>query len=558
MTEKGGDNNNELVKRALLDGSYLSETDFTIAEQTAIKNNQTLMDYVLDEEIVSKPLLGQAIAEIFHTQFVDLERQPTDSDTVHKIPEELAKQYKVVLVSQTPSIVTLASSNPSNSNLPSSISSVFPGKRLRVGYAFQDDIDQAFAHYKKSLDTQFSQTVESQTRVAPELLKSIFDDAIAHFASDIHFEPIEDQVHIRFRIDGVLQEAGKISRNFYENMVNRIKVQSGLRIDEHAAAQDGSMQYEGETENYDFRVSIIPTVAGEKVALRVLKSYIKGLSLNDLGLTDENQELIKKAREKPFGMIVTVGPTGAGKTTTLYAVLKEINKPGINVTTIEDPVEYKMKGINQIQVNNLTDLTFAKGLRSIVRQDPDVILVGEIRDEETAEIAINAALTGHIMLTTFHANDAATAIPRLLDSGVEPFLLASTLEVIISQRLLRKICEHCRYSTKQKMKDANPVEAQVMKKYFKQDEITIYKGKGCAVCNHTGYRGRTAIFEVLPIDGEIQDLILTNPSKREIWTLAKKHGAKTLFEDGILKVRSGITTIEEVTRVAEDMDIKVS
>jgi len=556
--EQGVDNSAELAKKALLNGSYLSQEELSKVEETAKKNDISLIDYLLGEDVISKPLLGQAIAEILNTQFVDLERQPPDPDTVHKIPEEIARQNKVVLVSVGDRTVTVASSNPKNTSLPSQVSEIFPGKRLRVGYAFDDDIYLAFSHYKKSLDTQFSQTVESQTQVAPELLKSIFDDAIAHFASDIHFEPIEDEVHIRFRIDGVLQEAGRISRNYYENMINRVKVQSGLRIDEHAAAQDGSMQYEGEHEKYDLRVSIVPTVAGEKVVLRVLKSYIKGLSLNDLGLTDENQALIEKASKKPFGMILTVGPTGAGKTTTLYAVLKEISKPEINITTIEDPVEYKMKGINQIQVNRITDLTFAKGLRSIVRQDPDVILVGEIRDKETAEIAVNAALTGHILLTTFHANDSATAIPRLLDSGVEPFLLASTLQVIISQRLVRKICEHCRYSTKLNIKDAKPMEAMAMKKYFKQKEITIYKGKGCAVCNHTGYRGRTAIFEVLPIDGDLQDLILKNPSRREIWALAKKQGAKTLFEDGIVKIRSGVTTFSEVTRVAEDVDVKAS
>lgn len=250
-------------------------------------------------------------------------------------------------------------------------------------------------------------------------------------------------------------------------------------------------------------------------------------------------------------MILVAGPTGSGKTTTLYGLLKLVNSPDVNITTIEDPVEYKVLGVNQIQINPQTNLTFAKGLRSIVRQDPDIILVGEIRDNETAEIAVNAALTGHLLYSTFHANDAATAIPRLLDMGIEPFLLASTLEVIVAQRLVRKICDHCKHSVTKSAGDFTTPQLKSSLSYFEGKSITLYEGKKCEMCGHTGYKGRTAIFEFIQITPEMQNLILRSPSTQEIWQLARKEGSKTLFEDGIEKVKAGVTTLEELLRVAE-------
>jgi type II secretory ATPase GspE/PulE/Tfp pilus assembly ATPase PilB-like protein len=299
------------------------------------------------------------------------------------------------------------------------------------------------------------------------------------------------------------------------------------------------------------RISILPTLNGEKVVIRLLSQYVRSFSFNDLGLSQHDQELLMKAINKPFGMILVTGPTGSGKTTSLYALLKLLNSPDVNITTIEDPVEYKMPGINQIQVNSQTNLTFAKGLRSIVRQDPDIILVGEIRDQETAETAVNAALTGHLLLSTFHANDAATAVPRLLDMDIEPFLLSSTLEVLIAQRLVRKICDQCRFSTslsKEEVKKTIPADVQ---KYFTGKHIVLYQGKGCASCGNTGFRGRTAIYEFIEVTPEIQELILQNPSTAQIWKIARKQGSVTLFEDGIEKVKNGITTLEELLRMAE-------
>jgi type IV pilus assembly protein PilB len=322
-----------------------------------------------------------------------------------------------------------------------------------------------------------------------------------------------------------------------------------MRIDEHLSAQDGAMQRTPDKHPVDLRVSLVPTVEGEKVVMRVLGAYVQGFSFADVGLEDAHRETIEHSIAKPFGMILTVGPTGSGKTTTLYALLKLLNKQDVNITTIEDPVEYKMAGTNQIQVREASDMTFAKGLRSIVRQDPDVILVGEIRDQETAEISVNAALTGHLLLSTFHANDAATAMPRLADMGVEPFLLASTLELIIAQRLVRKICSRCRYSLPVSEAAANlHTPGLRINDYFKPED-NVYAGKGCNVCNNSGYQGRMALFEIIEVTPEMEELMLRLPSTREIERLARSQGSKPMFDDGIAKVKNGATTLAEVLRV---------
>ncbi len=282
--------------------------------------------------------------------------------------------------------------------------------------------------------------------------------------------------------------------------------------------------------------------------MRLLSEYVGSFSLGDLGLSSENQKILEESSRRPFGMVAVAGPTGSGKTTSLYGLIKNINRPEVNITTIEDPVEYKISGVNHIQVNKDTGLTFAKGLRSIVRQDPDVILVGEIRDTETAEIAVNSALTGHLLFSTFHANNTSTVIPRLLGMGVEPFILASTMELIVSQRLVRKICDSCRCSYVKNNGAGRKRDGSA--KYFRTKKVALYKGKGCGCCSDTGYMGRTGIFEIIRITPEMRELILTNPSSGQVWKLAKKQGSKSLFDDGIEKVKNGVTTIDELLRVA--------
>ncbi|HLB32344.1 MAG TPA: ATPase, T2SS/T4P/T4SS family [Patescibacteria group bacterium] len=409
----------------------------------------------------------------------------------------------------------------------------------------------------KAIKTNFSAFETSGSTIAPEIIDQLISDALEHRASDVHIEPQPKIVEVRFRIDGVLYEVGKIPKQNYENILNRIKVQAHLRVDEHFSAQDGSLRHELASNTIDIRVSIIPTIEGEKIVLRMLAIYVPNLSLSDLGILENDQQKLLKASKKPFGMILAVGPTGSGKTTTLYALLKNFNIAEINLTTIEDPVEYKIAGANQIQVNLQTNLTFAKGLRSIVRQDPDIILVGEIRDKETAEISVNAALTGHLLFSTFHANDAAASIPRLLDMGIEPFLLASTLEAIAAQRLVRKICEKCKYKKTTTAADIDQILPGASR-FFSAKSFTSYAGKGCPACAGKGYQGRTAIYEIVSITPEIEDLILKNPSSQAISQLARKQGFRSLFEDGMEKVTKGITTPQELLRVASPPEIEHS
>lgn len=539
------------IKQVLLDGNYVTADDITKAE-AAIKNTEgTVVDWLLSSEIINKDLLGQAIAEADKVSYADLNTYKPNQEQVRLLPEDVAKQFHAVVFRKEDDQIIVATDDPTQAELIKKLKTIFKGKKITVSFSFTEDIEESFIHYLKTLETRFNDIIKQQKRIAPEIIEEIIDDAVAYRASDIHLEPQEKDVVVRFRIDGVMQEAGRIPKEYYGNILNRIKVQAQLPIDEHFSAQDGAARQVREKYTVDMRISILPTLNGEKVVIRLLSQYVRSFSFNDLGLSQHDQELLLKTIDKPFGMILVTGPTGSGKTTSLYALLKLLNSPNVNITTIEDPVEYKMPGVNQIQVNSQTNLTFAKGLRSIVRQDPDIILVGEIRDQETAETAVNAALTGHLLLSTFHANDAATAVPRLLDMDIEPFLLSSTLVVLIAQRLVRKICDQCRFSTslsKEDIKKNIPPDAQ---KYFSGKHIVLYQGKGCASCGNTGFRGRTAIYEFIEVTPEIQELILQNPSTAQIWKIARKQGSVTLFEDGIEKVKNGITSLEELLRMAE-------
>jgi type IV pilus assembly protein PilB len=536
------------IKDILLAEHYVSEEDGVKMQKYLDEKSGPLWNFLSAEKIINKDVLGQALAEHFKLEYADLNSFNPVREQVLKIPEEVAKKYTAVLFKEENKSVTVATADPENKSLMLKLKEIFPHHKVFLAYSLPEDIEESFVFYQKALSTRFSEILKNEQRFAPAILEAIISDAVAFRASDIHFEPAEKEVLVRFRLDGTLQEAGRLDKTYFENLLNRIKVQGGLRIDEHASAQDGAIRFElPDQKLVDLRVSILPTLNGEKVVMRLLSEYVRSFQLTEIGLSTENQNTIKEAIAKPFGMILVTGPTGSGKTTTLYTVLKLLNKPDINITTIEDPVEYRVLGVNQIQVNKNTNLTFAQGLRSIVRQDPDIILVGEIRDRETAEIAVNAALTGHLLLSSFHANDAATSIPRLLDMGVEPFLLSSTLNIIVAQRLVRRLCEQCRHSL-------SATEISHLKKYQSLAAdlagATIYTSKGCRACNQTGYKGRIAIFEIIKNTPELQDLILKNPAAKEIWQLAQQQGAQTLFADGLEKVRAGITSLDEVLRVA--------
>jgi type IV pilus assembly protein PilB len=537
------------LKSALLKGKYVTKEDIEKAEKVASEQDTSFANILLNNGTITNDTLGQALAESLGIPYADLNSRPPSKEYVKRIPQGFAKKHRAVLFTETDKSVVIATDNPEGLKGSSILEDSFKGKKIEIAFSLSDDIDKSFVHYREKLSTRFAEILKKKSSAAPEIIEEILKDAESLRTSDIHFEPQEEDIQIRFRIDGLLQEAGRLPKDLYENILNWIKVRSHLRIDEHFSAQDGSMRFESDGSTVDLRISIVPTLDGEKVAIRILAKYIKGFSLAELGLSKQDQILVTKASKKPFGMILVTGPTGSGKTTTLYSILKMLNVPGVNITTVEDPVEYKVKDLNQIQVNEVTGLTFARGLRTIVRQDPDIILVGEIRDNETAEIAINAALTGHLLLSTFHANDAATALPRLLDMGIEPFLLASTLEIVIAQRLVRKICENCRFSKSHTMSELTEKIPKPEKYFGKVKSVTLYEGKGCNACSNTGYSGRSAIFEIIQITPEIQELILENPSSQSVWKLASKQGARSLFDNGMEKVKAGLTSMDEVLRV---------
>ncbi|MDA3802539.1 MAG: GspE/PulE family protein [Patescibacteria group bacterium] len=537
----------------LVAGSYLEESQAEEALKSAKAEKVSLYEYLIESNLLTNDLIGQGIAELYKIPYADLNSIVPSREQVLQIPENLAREKRLVVFKEDENSVTITSDQKDMKESEDMLKSLFPGKEINFAFSLSADIDNILLHYRKALETRFSKIIAQQKRVAPEIIDEILADAVNYKTSDIHFEPQEKEVVIRFRVDGVLQEAGRIPKEYYENIVNRLKIQANLRIDDHFSAQDGAIRFKHRERKIDARMSLVPTLDGETIVLRLLADYMKGFALSDLGLLEENRASLKESASRPFGMILVTGPTGSGKTTTLYAVLKSIYNPQINITTIEDPVEFKIQGTNQIQVNNQTGLTFAKGLRSIVRQDPDIVLVGEIRDKETAEISVNAALTGHLLLSTFHANDAATSIPRLIDMGIEPFLLASTLELVVAQRLVRTVCDSCRHSKRvsiEEIKKSFP-EAD---SFFSQKETTLYEGKGCQSCSGTGYKGRIGVFEFINITSAMRDLILKNPSSQEIWRLARKEGSISLFEDGLKKVKSGKTTLEELIRIAEAPD----
>lgn len=538
------------LQELLLRENYISAEDLARAETFAQEHHVPLTDYLLSEGLLTKELLGQALAESAGLPYADLHAHPPSVQQVHKLAENLAREYRLVLYAEQADRLILTTDNPWREHLLADTQEIFAPKQVELMYALTEDIEAAFLHYQQALTVRFLDIIKQSRHAAPEIITAIFSDALTLRASDIHFEVQGDEVVIRFRIDGILHATGRIPKEQYENILNRIKVQAHLRIDDHFSAQDGAIRFEHDGDSVDMRVAIVPTVTGEKITIRLLAQYVRTVTLDELGLDAADQSQFAIAAAKPFGMILATGPTGSGKTTTLYALLKRLNRTEVNIMTIEDPVEYKVTGLNQIQVNPQTNLTFAKGLRSIVRQDPNIILVGEIRDQETAEIAVNAALTGHLLLSTFHANDAATTIPRLLEMGIEPFLLASTLELVVAQRLLRKICVNCRFSfavTQAELKAILPTAAD----YFRTGSTTLYRGKGCTSCNYSGFQGRTAIFEFITMSPQLRDIVLRQASAQEITARARQQGMRTMFADGVEKVKNGLTTLEELLRVAK-------
>jgi type IV pilus assembly protein PilB len=558
------------LKKILLDSGAVEEAAVEKAAKYADQEKTSLAEIVVNQGLISNEELAKLIADALNLPFVSLSRVLPAQDILSLIPEIVARKKRIIAFKKNEDGLHLAMADPTDIETINFIERK-EGLPVIAYVATNQDIDAALELFGEGLTNLLegtlkkiesgessSETKDGQAEDLPiiGIVKKIVVQAYRNRASDIHIEPREtgDSV-IRFRIDGILHDVTKIPGELHAQVISRVKVMAKLRTDEHQVPQDGKIEFplEGENENIDIRVSIVPVTRGEKAVLRILAERSRQFSLTSIGLSEKNLEKVREAYEKPYGMVLSTGPTGCGKTTTLYAILKLLNKRQVNIMTIEDPVEYDMEGVSQIQVNPKAKLNFATGLRSILRQDPNVILVGEIRDSETADIAVNLALTGHLVLSTLHTNDSATAIPRFIDLGIEPFLISSTVSAIIAQRLVRKVHDNCRVSESMKAGEvAEKIGWEMTEKMFGMAKsnpdalIRFYKGKGCESCQGTGFQGRIGIFEVMMINDEIRQAISQNKDAGFLHDLSKKLGMQTMLEDGLEKVKMGVTTIDEV------------
>lgn len=546
------------LKKVILGRKALDEASLKVVEEFARTTQVPLATALVERGVMADETVGTLVATAYNVPFVSLSKLTIPEDIARIIPDRVSRRKKAVVFGRSPTEIKIAMTDPSDKSLLSFVARK-TSLMAQAYYATAKDIDRVLQLYKKILQKEVDKlilTARGMTDEAPivKIVDELIYEAYQARASDIHIEPdSEGGALIRFRIDGVLQDVAMLPSPLHDRIITRIKVLSNLRTDEHLSAQDGKMRVSLTEEELDIRVSIVPVADGEKAVLRLLSSRSREFSLTDLGMNETDLAKVTKAVGKSFGMVLSTGPTGSGKTTTIYAIMKILNTREKNITSVEDPVEYRIKGANQIQVNPKTNLTFASGLRSILRQDPNIIFVGEIRDAETAGIAVNAALTGHLVLSTLHTNDASTTIPRLIDMKVEPYLVGSTVNVIIAQRLVRKNCEFCRASVEiSKSELTKNLNQEIVEKYFgKEEKIKVYKGKGCKVCNMTGYSGRLGIFEVLLVDKEIRKLILEKTDADIIAQEAIKQGMTAMLDDGLTKVAKGLTTIEEVIRVTK-------
>ena len=543
----------------LVESGSMSQEQLEMALSVQKRTGERLGRVVIQQKYVTEIDLLRLLEKQLGFPLIDLTANPPEKEVIKLVPMTLAERHELVPVRKRGNRLTVAMVDPTN---------FFAIDDLRMlthcdidpVLAAEADILRTIDHaygvdemVKKSVGQMQKEEIDSGSEIetaedAPviNIVNSLITQSIKVAASDIHLEPMEQGLRVRFRIDGVLREMTSFPKHTQGAIVSRIKILSNMDIAERRVPQDGRIQVQEAGRSVDIRVSTLPTIYGEKVVLRILDQKAVILDINSLGYSADNLTKYRKMYHQAYGMILITGPTGSGKTTTLYSTLTELNSPGKNIITVEDPVEYRLDGINQVQVNTKAGLTFANGLRSILRQDPNIIMVGEIRDKETAEIAIRAALTGHLVLSTLHTNDAAGAVTRLVDMGIEPFLVASSVLGTIAQRLVRKICPDCcqTYDLDPDSPGCSLLEAE------SAPCTGLRRGTGCVRCGHTGYRGRIAIQEVLPITSEIRELVVGHVSAKEIASVAMGHGMRSMQQDGISKVVSGLTTIEEVLRVA--------
>ena len=549
--------------------------------EKAEKLNKSIEQYLLDEGLVDETALYAKAATFFGVPTIELKGREIKKEVLNLVPPSIAQTHEIIAFEKSNTDVKLATLDPMDIQIIEFLHRKI-GLEPKVYLTTPSGLKDALHRYHADLETDISitQLSEGQETDAGDLKKaaqelpiinivnSILEHAVYEGASDIHIEPSEKEVTIRYRIDGMLRPVMTLPKTVKDGIVARIKILANLKIDEHMQPQDGRFKIQVQEEKLSFRVSIIPVYDGEKIVMRLLREGQKPLDLDQLGFLPQAKKLLEEAIKKPHGMILVTGPTGSGKTTTLYSVLGLLNKPNVNISTIEDPIEYHVSGINQSQINPKVGFTFAAGLRAFLRQDPNIIMVGEIRDAETAEIAIHAAMTGHLVLSTLHTNDAPTTLPRLMDMGIPPFLIAFTANVIVAQRLVRKVCEHCKKEIKlaknlfddlMKMTDAKKVlelmEAQGIKLNSTEknlENMVFYHGEGCSRCNNSGYKGRMGIYEVMDITPVLMEKINAKANADVLKAEARKNGMVTMFEDGLIKAKQGITTIEEVLRATRE------
>lgn len=560
-----------VIEKALLEKKLITEKALASVKKYSKDRGIALEHTLFARESLPDEQLGEFMAELYEVPFVKLGDKTIPESLLRVVPFTLASHQNVLPFEQKVNELDVATSDPHNYELITFLEKK-TGLNVKPHYVTPKDLKAALKAYNRDVNEKFTKLLKGAMKDpgkieslqdAAKILDTIILFAYQNDASDIHLEPSKEVIVVRYRVDGILHTIAELPIQILDLLVTRVKVLSNMRTDEHRAAQDGRIKIDLEGNEITLRVSIVPTYDGEKTVMRILSSNRQELNLEALGYTRHNLDVIQQGILKTHGIVLMTGPTGSGKTTTLYTLLKMLNSPEVNISTIEDPIEYRLEGINQIQVNNKTELTFANGLRALLRQDPDVVMVGEIRDEETAGIAINAALTGHLVLATLHTNDAASTLPRMLEMGVESFLLSATAKLVIAQRLVRTICEKCKTTYEVDITKLEELEkkfsfnknlGEIFRKILdkqghKGNTVTFSKGQGCAHCNNSGFKGRTCIAESMEVTENIQKLILENATPTKIEDASEDEGMITMFLDGMQKVLSGVTTIEEILRV---------
>ncbi|MBI2113209.1 MAG: type II/IV secretion system protein [Candidatus Wildermuthbacteria bacterium] len=576
---------NQQLRTFLLDAGLVKEADFDSAELQAKKEEKPLRDMLLNLHLISEEDLIRTEAYILGIPFVNLQSERIEPEILKIIPEPLARSHNIVAFRKSGKELEVAMLDPDDL---ATIEFIKKKSNLKIlpRLTTPESIKQVLRQYSKSLEAEFGDIIQKEVtgikalkeegpeglenqedlaRIAQDLpviriVDTLLKHAILERASDIHIEPLETEVIVRYRIDGILRDAMVLPKQAASGIVARIKVLASLKLDEHRLPQDGRFKVETDEYRYSIRVSILPVFDGEKIVMRLLAEGTKVATLEDLGFYGDALEVVHHSLKRPVGMVLVTGPTGSGKTTTLYSMMAILNTPEVNISTVEDPVEYRMPRVNQTQVNPKINLTFASGLRSLLRQDPDIMMVGEIRDTETAGLAINAALTGHLVLSTLHTNSAAGAVPRLIDMGVEPFLISSTLNAVLAQRLVRRLVGGEPYKLKQAdmerigtFIDEGRIETILQKENItkagqKLTDVEFRRPQASAE-SPDGYQGRVGIYEVFPVTETIKELIVKNATSDAIQARAQEEGMITMVEDGFIKAAQGITTIEEVLRV---------